>query len=350
MPRYLLTACLGVLLLGVGFFAASQKAEAARLRASLAELGKDRADLRKQVWDLQKAKQAPAPRPPRESAATTDETRVGGDNARPEGTAALTRIRPEGGGFANAMNSPEMQQLMAIQQKAGLDGRYAALFKKLNLSPADLEKFKNLLVEKQSAVMDVMAAARNQGLSGRESRDALRQMVEDTQAEIDGSIRATLGDAVYSQYKSYESNLPQRTVVSQLEQRLSYSATPLNDTQAEQLVQILASSTPAASGDNRASLGAPLVQVFTAGNPRLGQAASFFGGNSVPITDAVITQAQGVLMPAQVAALQSLQQEQQAAAQLMQQMRSINSGGPQSTGPAGGNGPRPGDPTGAPPR
>ena len=39
------------------------------------------------------------------------------------------------------MESPEIQQLMALQRKAGLDSRYAALFKALNLSPAQLERF-----------------------------------------------------------------------------------------------------------------------------------------------------------------------------------------------------------------
>ena len=187
--------------------------------------------------------------------------------------------------------------------------------------------------------MDVMAAARSQGLTGREKRDELRQLVSDTQAEIDGSIRTTLGDSAYSDFKNYEATLPQRAVVSQLSQRLSYSSAPLNDTQAEQLVQILAANSPAPNSDNRANPAAPLVQAFAAGNPRLGQAAAFFGGNSVPITDAVITQAQGVLAPPQVAALQSLQQEQQAAAQLMKQMRSVNGGGPQ--GATGTNVPQP---------
>jgi len=350
MPRYLLLACVGVVLLGVGIFGAAQMAEANKLRASVAGLVKERDALRKQVWDLKKSNQGPAGRPDRDSVSPAGETRITGENSRPENPTALTRVRPEGGGFARAMNSPEVQQLMSLQQKAGLDGRYASLFKKLNLNPAELELFKNLLVERQSAIMDVMAAARSQGLNGRDNGDTIRKLVADTQTEIDGSIRTTLGDAAYTQYKNYESTLPQRAVVSQLSQRLSYSSAPLNDTQAEQLVQILAANSPAANSDNRANTAAPLMQAFTAGNPRLGQAAAFFGGNSTPITDTVITQAQGVLAPQQVSALQGLQQEQQAAAQLMQQMRSFNGGGPQSTGAAGGNGPRPGDPTGAPPK
>lgn len=347
MSRYLLLACFGVMLLGVGIFGAAQMAEAKKQRASVADLVKDRDALRKQVWDLQKLNKEVAARPEREYASAAGGTTVAGDNVTPERPAALARVRPEGGAFANAMNSPEVQQLMSIQQKAGLDGRYASLFRKLNLSPAELDNFKTLLVDKQSAIMDVMAAARTHGMTGRENRDEIRLLVEDTQAEIDGNIRTTLGDAAYAEYKNYETTLPQRGIVSQLEQRLSYTPTPLNDTQAEQLVQILATNASASDRGNRAGNTGALVQVFTAGNPRLGQAATFFGGSSVPITDNVIVQAQGVLAPAQVAALQGLQQEQQAAAQLMQQMRSSRGGGPQ--GSTGGNGPQPSNPT-SPPR
>jgi hypothetical protein len=329
MSRYLLPLSLGVLLLGVAIYSGRQMGEAEKLRASLADLGKERASLRKQVWDLQKENRELADRQNAGPFAS------GGGEPRPvtadgAGVSApvTARTRPDRGGMINAMNNPEVQQLMAIQQKAGLDGRYAALFKKLNLSPDELEKFKSLLVEKQSVVMEVMNEARNQGMTGRENRDGLRQLTEQMQAEIDGSIQAALGDAAYAEYKNYENTMPQRGVVGQLAQRLSYSSTPLNDTQTEQLVQILAANTPpAANRGNRAGLATPLVQSFAIGNAQVGVSTAMFGG--APISDTVIAQAQGVLMPAQVTALQSLQQEQQASSQLMQQMRALNRGGPQ---------------------
>jgi hypothetical protein len=336
MARYLLPLCLGVLLLGVAVFSGVQMAEAEKLRASLTDLGKERAALRKQVWDLQKENRELADRQNAGPFAS------GGGEPRPVtadgvGVSApvTAQARPDRGGLANAMmNSPEAQQLMAIQQKAGLDGRYAALFKKLNLSPDELEKFKSLLVEKQGVFMEVMNEARNQGMTGRENRDGIRQLTEQMQAEVDGSIRAALGDSAYAEYKNYENTMPQRGVVGQLAQRLSYSSTPLNDIQSEQLVQILAANTPpAANRGNRANPASALVQSFAIGNAQVGAATAMFGG--APISDTVIAQAQGVLMPAQVTALQSLQQEQQAASQLMQQMRALNRGGPQNTGATG---------------
>lgn len=343
MPRFILPVLLGALLLGAVGFGAAQLSEAKKLRANLAALDQERTELRKRIWELQKLNGELAARRERGPAMSATIDGPADSRATPEVPATGTgRPQPDGNRFATLLNSPEMQHLMAIQQKAGLDGNYATLFKKLNLSPADLEKFKSLLVEKQSSLIDVMAAARSQGLTGRESRDEVRQLVQDTQSEIDASIRSTLGETAYAQYKNYETTMPQRGVVDQLAQRLSYSTTPLNEAQAEQLVQILAANTaPANTAGNRPNAAVPLVQAF-AGNARFTQATALLGGTTTRITDTAVNQAQTVLAPQQISALQSLQQEQQAAAQLMQQMRANGQerrqGAPtaQPTGPGGG--------------
>jgi hypothetical protein len=311
MPRPLLPAILGALLLGAAIFGSTQQAEVKKLRASLAELDGERADLRKEVDALKKLNGELAGRldrgaPALANEAPPDETRPVRGNVV---AAASGNIR---GRFDNArmtalLNSPEVQQLMARQQKAGLDGRYAALFRKLNLAPAELEKFKQFLVEKQSAVGDVMAAARSQGLTGRDSRDEIRQLVQSTQEEIDANLRATLGESVYAEYKNFEATLPQRGVANQLEQRLSYTSAPLTPTQVDQLVQILHATVPAQVDRNAATDFLAL-----SGGGRLG---------GTRITDAALAQAQGVLSAPQLAALQSLQEEQQAAAKLAQQLR-----------------------------
>lgn len=218
------------------------------------------------------------------------------------------------GEFMAMMDKPEVQRLVALEQKAQLDSRYAALFKNLNLSPEQLDKFKNFLVEKQTSMMDVLAAARAQGINPRTDPQGFKQMVTDAQGEINNSIKAALGDVAYAQYQTYEQTGPQRNTVSQLEQRLSYTSTPLSSTQAEQLVSILATTTPAPKNSD-------------AGNSRPGMmfapggGAGFLGGGTSKITDASITQAQGVLAGPQLTALQQLQQEQAAQAQLAKALR-----------------------------
>ncbi len=350
----LLLIILAVLILGSAGFGLAQLDEMKKLRQNLAALDQERSALQKRIWDLQKLNgelENRLKRSSRDSVAAT----AGGDTAGdfllgngPGAAGPRAGGRNDPGRFGAMLANPEVQKLMAIQQKSALDGHYASLFKQLQLNPADLDKFKNLLVEKQSAVMDVISAARAEGLTGPGSREQIQQLVQNAQAEVDNNIRSTLGDTAYAQYQSYEATAPQRTVVSQLDQRLSYSSTPLTDAQSAQLVQILAQSAPQGSNPGSNPGGGGLGRLFAgvAG----GGAAAVFGGGGAPITNDAITQAQNVLAPQQVAALQSLQQEQQASAQLRQQMRASFGGSatgtttpaagtaatPRTSGPGGG--------------
>ncbi|HVU23613.1 MAG TPA: hypothetical protein VHE13_05760 [Opitutus sp.] len=212
------------------------------------------------------------------------------------------------GKFRELMERPEMQKLVAVEQKARLDSRYAGLFKSLGLTPEQLDKFKNLLVEKRTSMMDVMSAAREQGINPRSDPDAFHKLVSDAQAEIDNNIRSVLGDAGFSQYQNYEQTLPERGLVDQLQQRLSYSSTPLTDAQAEQMVQILAATT----GSGRTGANGVPVALTAFGS----RAASLAGFGNNQITDTAINQSLGVLAGPQVDALKELQQEQQAQAQM----------------------------------
>jgi hypothetical protein len=209
--------------------------------------------------------------------------------------------------FAALMANPEFAAAMSIQQRAALDARYGDLFKKLNLPADQLEKFKNLLLERQNARIDVMAAARESGLNPRDNRDELRKMTEQAQAEVDTVIKNTLGEGVYNQYQNYDSTQAQRSLVKQLDERLGYTATTLNSTQADFLVSVLAST-----GTTEQGGGGP---------------GNWGGGNRASITDEVIQKAQSVLTPAQVSALKQLQTEQQA----QQKIRDLSRPAPAAT-------------------
>ena len=210
--------------------------------------------------------------------------------------------------FFGMMDSPEVQQLMALRSRGVLDSRYAALFKSLGLPPDQLKKFQDLLMDKQSTLRDVISAMRSQGLTpSRENGDQIRTLVQNANAEIDGQIQSTLSDAAFAQYQTYEQTQPQRNTVERVQQRLSYSSQPLTDQQATQLVNLLAQNAPAATGNGG---GGGLRQLFNGG-----------GGATAPITDQALQQASTILAPTQLTALQDLQQEQQAQAQLARKAR-----------------------------
>ena len=214
--------------------------------------------------------------------------------------------------FFGMIDSPEVQQLMALRARGMLDSRYATLFKNLNLPPDQLKKFQDLLLEKQNTMQDVISAMRSQGLTpSRENGDQIRTLVQNANAEIDSQIQSALGDAAFAQYKDYESTQPQRATVDRVQQRLSYSSQPLTDQQATQLVSLLAQNAPAATGNGGGGGGGGgLRQVFNGG-----------GGATAPITDQAVQQASTILSPVQLTALQDMQKEQQAQTQLARQAR-----------------------------
>ena len=336
-PKYknYLIILLGLTTIAGGAFAWSQYQELIRLRAdSLSDSA--RADLQNRLLAMEKRKNEleaeVASLRARNKAGTVVEAE--GDPAAGDPSAA-GNPRPAQFNRRNGMNNlatlldnPEFSKLWNAQQKSNLDARYAALFKDLNLSPADLDKFKSLLVEKQNAILDVMAAAREQGLNPRDPTDRaqLTTLLQTAQAQVDNNILQTLGAGQFAQYQNYEQTLPQRSVVSQLAQTLSYSGSPLQDAQAEQLVNILAANTPVPR-QGAGGVGG-LFAAMGGGGPMAG----FLGNRAAPITDSAITQAGAILTAPQVTALQQLQAQQQAQQQIAKILRQANAGG--NTAPA----------------
>jgi hypothetical protein len=158
------------------------------------------------------------------------------------------RQRGRFGNLRAQMNNPEFVRLLSLQQKAALNSSYAPLFKqlaqKLALSPAQIDAFQNLLVQKQNAARDAIQAARDQGLDPRTDRAEIGQLVAQSNAEIDQQIQGTLGPDGFTQYQNYEQTLPERNTVTLLQQMLSYTNTPIPDQDVQPIIDLLASDAP----------------------------------------------------------------------------------------------------------
>ena len=213
---------------------------------------------------------------------------------RPQSTeAAMGALLP---GIAALMDRPEMQKMMAAQMKSQIERRYAQLFKQLNLGPEQTEKLKALLVEREAAAADVMMVAAQKGINPMQNPKELQKLVVESQAESDTAIKDLLGDNGYSQYQDYRKTEPQRNTVAQLQQNLGYTDVPLNSTQAVQLTQLLAETSPARTGNI---------------------AKDSDGRISVPgsmISDTAIERSRAFLNPTQVQGLADLKQQQELAA------------------------------------
>lgn len=205
----------------------------------------------------------------------------------------------------NRLNdNPEAVRLMALQQRAELDSKYADLFRLLGLSPEKRAALQNLLTEKMNLRREVAMAARGQGINARQNPDAFEALLLDAQSNWEKDVQALLTPEQYGQLQAYEATTTQRALLDQLNTRLSYTGTSLTASQQASLMALLPAST-ASSMD--------------AGGP-----PAFPGGRAATaeITDAVVQQATSILSSDQVAALKELQAEQAASAQLRELMRS----------------------------
>ncbi len=314
----------------IGFFALTTVAASAlawqqyrklrELQSTSTLASTERADWQKRVWDAEKRAAAPLP----------SDSSSGADPTMTAPPARLDGARG-GAGRGNPMtallNNPDFTRAMALQQKAALDGRYAGLFRRLKLAGPELDRLKDLLVERQSVAMDVMTAAREQGLDGRNGREQLQLLMQETEAGVNTDIQSLLGAEGFSAFQKYEQTQPQRNVVDQLETRLSYGSVPLTSVQADQMVQILAATSPANAGRGTAGT-LSFVAAAGRGGAGIAQVANLAVGGTAAVTDAAITQAQGVLAPAQVEALRQIQVEQQAQRQMAESLRGNGRGTP----------------------
>lgn len=379
-PKNYLLAFLALTTLGGAWLAWRQYGELVELRAGALHRD-ERLDLQKRISDLERLNrelqdQLAAARGSDVDHLLAEATERASDERGPRGDRSRgdnprgrgSDMRQQFTALRELMAKPEVQAMLSAQQKAAIEGRYAALFKNLSLSPEQAEKLKTLLAERGNTRRDIEEVARAQGINPRENPEAFRKLFTDAQNEINASIKSVIGDQGFAQLQTYEQTLPQRNLVENLQQRLAYSNSPLTSTQAEQLIQILASNAPqrTATTTTTSPASAPSTDATPPppgrgpggfggpgfgppGGPDLGRllGGGFGGpppggasGNAI-VTPAAVAQAQTMLTPNQLAALQQVQQQQQAQQQLQQLVRdtlSANAPATQSGSPAPSSG------------
>jgi hypothetical protein len=338
-PKNILIVLLAAAVVAMAALSWSQYRELIGLRAQLADgdnatLKKELADARATIKSLENRLLAMRGR--RGGGGAGDEAGDGegaGENGGPGG-----RRGGRFGAFAAMAANPEFQKLLAVQMKGRIQQTYGALFKSLNLSPDQLAQFQGLLADKQQALMDVMQAAREQGINPRTDPDGFKTLANQAVSQADASIQAALGDAGYATYQQYQQTLPERNTVNSLQQALSYSQTPLTDDEANSMISLLQQNQMQRAGNGTTGTS-------SGGDAGPGIMSLINGGGTAKINDADLTQAQGVLSAPQLSALQQIQAQQQAQQQMQQMMRAAGqgtNGGAQPAAPtapaSGGNG------------
>ncbi|MFT3870936.1 MAG: sigma-70 family RNA polymerase sigma factor [Nibricoccus sp.] len=237
--------------------------------------------------------QTTAPKPTAEPAASNaDQT------AKPN----VATAQPAASAQANNPLSPVLQLLTnpAIQAQSNmltkirLDSQFGPLFKQLGFKPAQLEQFKNLIVEKQMVAFDSITAANEQGINPFMNPKGFFQVVSAAEKTVDTQIANLLGEDGFKQFNAYQETVPARNTVNYMIQALSFTDAPLSAEQAERVVQTLATQGTAAI---------PPMSPFAVLNSDLGV---------IKLSEQGRTQLQGVLSEQQMRVLdEKLQQQQQ---------------------------------------
>jgi hypothetical protein len=179
----------------------------------------------------------------RATPAPVEETAAPLPEARPvEPVAAPTSIPPAvlGGGttnnplagFAEMMKSPQMKEMMRAQQKMSVDGMYGSLSKYLDLSTNDMAALKELLLQRQMALMDAgMSLMSGSGTDQKQAGEDAKTV----KADYDKKIQDLLGAQDYPVFQDYETSAADRMSVQLFKNSLPAEAV-LTDQQEESLI------------------------------------------------------------------------------------------------------------------
>jgi hypothetical protein len=211
-----------------------QRAEAGQ--AKLKQLERQQSGYRSEVQSLMLELQALRSAPIADSKLGPVNSPAGG-----AATAANSKTGQKGGFgdmLSKMMTDPAMKKMMRQQQAAAMEMMYGPLFKEINLSPEEKEKFKELLLDRQMKAVE--SGGMFMKLQGEDTdRTAVMNDLAAQQQEFDAQMKGFLGDERYAQYKDYGETMAERMAVSQLSQQLASSPNPLNDDQSRQLLEIM---------------------------------------------------------------------------------------------------------------
>lgn len=263
--------------------------------------------------------------------ATSGERAAGTDEASRARTASDANPNPAPPNKpAAGLNAAEQNVLLALQNgqtvaaRSGLEQRYGGLFRRLGLPPAELEKLRGLLVERQLSASDTMMAAQVRGIDLEANAAPWKALSEKIRADVDEDIRTTLGDARYRVYQDYNLNASSYIFLDQIERRLGDTGTPLQESQSEALLRLLVDTAPSAP----AAVAQGPLQVFTAA--MVGSDPLLAAAERGPISDETIARAESILTPAQVETLRQIQSEQKSRDDAMRRLIQTDSGEPAS--------------------
>lgn len=210
-----------------------------RSHADTAELEQRLTEVQARRETLQAALRIP---PPPMSASQVSATKNKTNTPDLPGKSATPQSRRSPPGLLDlARDNPELMNLFVANQRSEMQQRYGILFRKLQLTAAQQEKFKEVLAAGVPRGYDIGAVAKERGMSFDDP--VIKQLHETSRKQLESELRSLLGDQVFVAYQEFERGLSVRGFVDGFAIQLA-TVEPLSAEQAEQLAQALIEGSP----------------------------------------------------------------------------------------------------------
>ncbi len=142
------------------------------------------------------------------------------------------------------MTDTQFRASMIALARSRLGLLYQPLFKTLNLPADRLERFKDLLMDKELILNDVWETMHNEHVSYAEWQTTGHQLDHEISQGVDDQIKAFLTASEYAQFVDYSEDFAQWQTVNEVARVLQSTDTPLTDEQANLLVVLLRGGQP----------------------------------------------------------------------------------------------------------
>ncbi|MFT3784116.1 MAG: hypothetical protein QM790_19080 [Nibricoccus sp.] len=141
---------------------------------------------------------------------------------------------PRGNTFRELMDDPEYVRLVLVIRKYGWLAENFRDFRWANIPPEKQEKLCELILDRGVSADDVMAVAQKNGLADEQAWKLREQVL----VSIEDEIKSLLGQETYEKFRQAPRSYADELIKS-LQIRLSYSDTPLNKEQKQQLYEAI---------------------------------------------------------------------------------------------------------------
>jgi RNA polymerase sigma factor (sigma-70 family) len=134
--------------------------------------------------------------------------------------------------------NPEYQQLFERAHRARARLEYAALYKALNLTAAQIEQFESLIADRMWSQVDRDAATTALGL--KPSDPAIKEFTARADRDFRDRLETLLGASGYERFREMEKLAEVREMIGHVAGAVYFTATPLTARQGEFLAEIIA--------------------------------------------------------------------------------------------------------------